>query len=443
MKTFRFISTFAMLALATVVTAGSMYVTARAAAQQDSAEFDLTPPETAPALPKFAGDVSVPDVKAALEQFDAALDKSKILRSSQSHVILDANGGFNGRLSSLGKLDGQPVASANISLRLAQHGAIIGSATTDSNGRFSFTSMPEGVVAIWAEGENTLMLYSFVLFGHDTTLPENAALVTSQLELDMDLAVASGADVAAAKELIFAQMNSQDLRFSGDVTADDQQFPFGSGEISTVLQNRIVSLQNDGTLRGEIGLLDERTGRLREVLDLTVYFLRNGVRVASAAVANDGGFIANNLTPGVHSVVVAGKDGVMVSSVNIVGTTYEDNTIEDAAAGDFIPVLKVESSLNLAGGFAGCPVGPGNAGAFGGGSGGGSNGSNNLAALPAGSPVPGGGGYSGGGGGGFSGGGGGGGIGGGGGLGALLAGGIGGAIGYLVGQNDDPASPGI
>ncbi len=439
MKTLRFISTFVMLALAAAVTAGSIYVTASAAAQQEASGFGLDTVESTP----------VPDVtdlsRVPIGGASTQLDKAQILHSSQSHVILDENGGFKGRLSSLGNLDGQPVPSAKINIRLAQHGAIIGATTTDSNGRFSFTGLPEGVVAIWAEGENTLMLFSCVLFGHDTSLPENDALKASQLELDMDSAVASGADVAAAKALIFQQMNSHDLRFSGIVTADEQQFPFGSGELSTVLRHRRVRLQNDGTLRGEIGLLDERTGRLREVLDLTVYFVRNGIRVASAVVGNDGGFIANNLTPGVHSVVVSGRDGVLVSSVDIVGTNYEDNTVEGAAAGDFIPVRKVESSLNLADVFSGCPVGLGNGGAFG--VGGGVGGLNNLAAVPLGTPFPGGGGgYAGGSGGGFSGGGGGGGgIGGGGGLGALLAGGLAGAAGYLAGQNSNntPASPGL
>ncbi len=51
-----------------------------------------------------------------------------------------------------------------------------------------------------------------------------------------------------------------------------------------------------------------------EVLDLTVHFVRNGVRVASSEVANDGSFVTTGLEPGVYSVVAVGQDGVMVAA---------------------------------------------------------------------------------------------------------------------------------
>ncbi|MBC7965737.1 MAG: hypothetical protein H7Z17_07395 [Fuerstia sp.] len=444
MKTLRFISTFAMLALATVVTAGSMYVTASAAAQQEATdEFNVAPVVPAPVQDTSAAAevVPVPDVEAALEKLDAALDKTQILRGSQSHIILDENGGFNGRISSLRNADGEQVPVANLRVVLAHHGSTVGSTTTDASGRFTFTGLPEGVVAIWAEGENSLMLFSCVLFGKNSAIPENAGLAAAQVELDMDSAVAFGPDVMTVKELISPYMSMQDKRFANEVAAEDQEFSFGSGDPSTTLRHRRVRLQNDGSLKGEIHILDERTGRHREVLDLTAHFVRNGVRVASSEVSNDGSFVATGLTPGVHSVVAVGQDGVLVCGVDVVGMNYEDNQAEDAGAGEFKPVNAVAAFLD----FSGSPVGPGNLGAFSGSPGGGPGGGG---APVVGYPTytnPGGGGAPGGGGSGGGYGGGGGGFGGGGGLGALLAGGIGGAIGYLVGQNnnDDPASPGI
>ncbi len=450
MKTLRFISTFAMLALATVVTAGSMYVTASAAAQQEATEeFNVAPAPAAPVqdIPPAAEVVPVPDVAAALEKLDAALDKNQILRGYQSHVILDENGGFTGRISSLRNADGELLPAANLQVRLAQHGAVIGSTTTDASGRFSFTGLPDGVVAIWAEGENTLMLYSVVLFGQNTAVAENAGLHAAQLELDLDSAVASGSDIPAVKELLSPFLNIEAKRFVDAVTAEDEEFGFGSGEAATTMNNHRVSLLNDGTLRGEINLLDERTGRVREVLDLTVHFVKNGVRVASSEVSNDGGFLASGLTPGVHSIVVVGQDGVMVSSVDLVGSNYEGNQAQGAGVGEFTPVSTVAATLKLGGGYGGSPVGTANAGAFVGSSGSGGSDQTAMGTAPlAGSPYANGGGYGGPGGGSGGGyGGGGGGIGGGGGLGALLAGGIGGALGYLAGQNNNntPASPGI
>lgn len=438
MKTLRFISTFAMLAMAAAVTAGSMYVTASAAAQQDSAEFDVVTPETAP-TPQDAGGAIIPDVQAALDKLDAALDKSKILRDRQNHVILDENGGFSGRLSSLSNSDGAAVSSANVQVTLLHHGSEIGATKTDSDGRFSFTGLPEGVVAVWAEGENSLMLFSFVLFANNTTVAENEGLLASHVELGMDSAVASGADIVTVKELMTPFIRTEEKRFLNEVTTAEQDFSFGSGETSTTLRHHRVRLHDNGNLVGEINVLDERTGRLREVLDMTVHFVRNGVRVASADVSNDGSFAAVGLTPGIYSVVAVGQDGILVSCVDIVGTTY-DNTAEDGSGGEFKPVSTIAASL----GFVGCPVRPVNIQAYMQSHNGGSGGIVGPA-MPAGSPIPGGGGgyAGGGGGGGFTGGGG---IGGGG-LGGLLLGGLAGAAGYLAGQNnnnnDNAASPGL
>lgn len=297
MKRLRFISTFAMLALATVVTAGSMYVTVNAAAQQEDTAFD--PSATSPNAVQTQEVDSIPDVATAIEQMDVALDKTQILHDQQHHVLLDSHGGLTGRLSSLNTVTGGQVPAANVSVRLAQHGAIIGSTTTDESGRFSFTSLPEGVVAIWAEGADSLMMFSCVLFGEQTEIPENAGLIAAHLELGMDSAVASGADIAMVKELISPYLGVVDKRFVKGASAADLEFGFGTGETSTALRNHRVRLQDSGSLLGEFNVLDERTGRLREVLDLTVHFVRNGVRITSAEVDNDGGFIANGLTPGV------------------------------------------------------------------------------------------------------------------------------------------------
>lgn len=444
MKTLRFISTFAMLALATVVTAGSMYVTASAAAQQDSAEFNPTTQDTAPAapaVPGIAGDASVPDVQAALDQLDAALDKSKILRDRQNHIILDEAGGFKGKLSSINNSDGAAVSAANVKVTLLHHGAEIGSTTTDADGRFSFTGLPEGVVAVWAEGENSLMLFSFVLFGHDSKIAENEALQAAQVELGMDSAVASGPDIATVREIIGPFLNTEEKRFTNELVTDDQEFSFGSNETSTTLRKHPVRLHENGVLKGSISVLDERTGRLREVLDMTVHFIRNGVRVVSAEVSNDGSFSASGLTAGVYSVVGVGQDGILVSCVDVVDANYE-NTADNNSLGDHKTVSNVADSVN----FVGAPVRPVNIRGYQQSNGAGSGGiAGQEMGAPWGSPMPGGGGYAGGGGSGFSGGGGGGGggIGAGGGLGALLAGGIGGAIGYLAGKEDKPASPGI
>lgn len=99
----------------------------------------------------------------------------------------------------------------------------------------------------------------------------------------------------------------------------------GAGEVSATVQRHRVRLQNDGSLKGEANIIDERTGRVRETLDLTVHFVKDGVNVASSEIANDGSFIATGLSPGVHSIVAVGQDGIMVTAVDLVGMNDEDH----------------------------------------------------------------------------------------------------------------------
>ena len=434
MKTLRFISTFVMLALATVVTAGSMYVTVNAAAQQEATDAALAPVAPAEAKPLQetppATEV-VPGLEAAILGIEPALDKTQILRGRQNHVILDENGGFTGRLSSLRQSDGEQVPAANLKVVLAHHGAVVGSTTTDVSGRFSFTGLSDGVVAIWAESEDKLLLFSFVLFGKDSAIEENAGLVAAQIELDMDSAVAFAGDLATVRELMTPYLSIEDKRFAGELAVEEQDFSFGAGDSATTIHYRPVRLQKDGSLKGEINILDERNGRHREVLDMTVHFVANGVVAASSKVSHDGSFIATGLTPGVYSVVAVGQDGILVCAVEAVDPNHVDQQAQNAGPGEFIAASVVADSL----GFSGSPVGPMNLAAFYGSAGGG------------GGPGPG---YppnanSGSGGGGSGSGGGGGGAAGGGGLGALLAGGLGAAAGFAAGNknNDAPASPGI
>jgi len=227
-----------------------------------------------------------------------------------------------------------------------------------------------------------------------------------------------------------------DHRFSGVVSAEDEAFPFGSGEPATSIVSHRVQLEDDGSLLGTVNILDPRTGRNREVLDMTVHFVHDGRVAASVKVKNDGTFVVPGLLPGIHSVVGTGHDGVFAIGVDIVGSTYEPIAHGNAKDGDFTPasivqllklsVAAVDPGIINQSNFEvvtdgtlppgpGAPVATSAYGPMGGGSGGG--------------------GFSGGGGGA---------AGGGGGLAGLLLGAAAGVGGYLLGQDDDngPASPG-
>ena len=97
MKTIRFISTFAMLALATVVTAGSLYVTASAAAQQEVDSIAVAVQENiVPDENPLVNDVVVQeDPLSTLNAGPVAtLTPDQIVSDRSQSVLLDAEGGF-------------------------------------------------------------------------------------------------------------------------------------------------------------------------------------------------------------------------------------------------------------------------------------------------------------------------------------------------------------
>ncbi len=430
MKAFKYLSTALVLAVATTVTAGSMYITVRAAAQQQ----DPLIAEAATAIQDAA--VTDPLVRTADEipvvpAVQPSLPPDQILSDRSNDIVLDAEGGFAGRLSSIAAADGGHHAASQYTVKVLQRGGVIGNTMTDSEGRFGFTGLEPGVSGILAFSETGLMLYGVRLVAPDGAT--DIAGIREEVVLATDSTVVASQDVQLAREMIMNALSNGEHRFSGVVSAEDHEFKFGSGEPSTSLVSHRVQLEGDGSLRGEISILDPRTGRNREVFDMTVHFLRDGQLIASAKAERNGSFVAAGLNPGIYSFVGTGNDGVFAIGVEIMGSAYEAAENGNPKDGEFTPASVVRSlELSIAAVGAGIinqdnirivtvpetPVAPFGAGPMGGFGGGGSFG---------------------GGGGGVG--------GGGGGLGTLLAGAAGALGGYLAGNDDDdddpPASPGI
>ena len=418
MKSNQFFSGIALVGLAASVTAGSMYVSLSAASPQES-------PVEAEGLVAEGGNQAaaqavVEDVAKSIQQ---PLAPDQVIHSRSHDVVLDASGAFSGKLSAYGS-GSEAAAAKGVSVKVIQEGVESGKASTDDQGNFLIAGLKPGVAALLAYSENGFMLYGINLVAAD----ENH---DSTNEIDIDSALVSGADVGIVRQLISSKLPKADLRFDSTAADDDQKFPFGGGDLSTSVARHRVQLQKDGRLRGSISLMDDRTGRFREVLDLTIYFVREGKIVGKSEVENNGEFLIAGLAPGFHSIVGVGKDGTFALGVEIVGAEQE---VAQAGSSQYRTVA-VMASLEM-------NVAPANAGNF--------NSTNSAdltggsvtpGATPPGAP-PGTPGAGGAGGGGAGGGGAGGGGGGGGGLGALLGGAIGAGAGYLAGQNDSAASPG-
>lgn len=417
MKLQRFLPSFVILALACGVTVGSLYVTVKAA-NSPAEETDVP--------------ATVVSESAVLETIDVRHDRSHT-------IVLDKDGGFGGRLSSLSRPIGELIPAPELTVRIVRHGNVIKEVSTTAEGTFHVTGMTAGVVGVVAYGESGLFIAAVRLVeATEETIP----VALNVLDLSMDAAIISDTDVDLARELILANAPSGARRFQGELAEGEDEFPFGEGAAATSLAHTRVRLGQDGALRGHINLHDPRTGQLRMIRDLTMHFIRDGKHVVDVDVEPSGDFATIGLLPGIYSLVTTGEDGILAMGIDIVGSTstasISEGTYQLAGIVDELELCvspinaenlnkqnmgeMTEGQLNS---VVETPVVEG-------------------AAMPDGIVPPGGfaGGFqpAGSGGGGFGGGGAGAGGGGGGALGALALGGIGAAVGYAVGDNNNNAA---
>lgn len=386
--------------------------------------------------PTPADEVAPPiPVSASID--DEVMDPQSVIHNRQHHITLSDQGEFTGRLSSLSKPEGNMVAAAGLDIRVIRGGNVIATTVTDEDGTFTVSGMTEGVIALFADGPTGLLAFSVRLIKAE----EGLALATpvkagEVVELGMNSAVVAPSDVSLARQLLMTGLPQSDRRFNEDTSDSEKEYPFGTNESSTSLFHHHVQLQPNGALVGQVNLMDSRTGRHREVLDLTLHFLRDGELVGQTDVQKDGSFSIRGLLPGIYSVLTTGEDGILAIGVDVIGTTAQlpnnsryrfasvaqlldlsvapvnaENINQQNSEQFFNPNTQGTEESTPGTSPPGAPIGgPIAGGPLG----------------PVGGPA---------GGGGFSGGGGG--VGGGGGLGGLLGAAAAGAAGFAIGQDDD------
>jgi hypothetical protein len=137
-------------------------------------------------------------------------------------------------------------------------------------------------------------------------------------EIDLESAIVDGSNFNVARELISRSVGLRDLRFSAPIRdGKEKDFPEASGVPSTAISYDSVQIAADGKVYGQINLLDERTGLVREILSLRVFFVKEGKVVSATRVAGDGSFAADALQPGIHSVVGVGRDGAFAIGIEV------------------------------------------------------------------------------------------------------------------------------
>lgn len=250
------------------------------------------------------------------------LPPEEILKNRSHEIVLDAQGAFVGRIFAI-TAEGLAPASG-MQVKLLTHGGLAAETQTDSTGRFSMSGLKRDVGGVVAIGPSGMVVYGVRMV--DAT-PENPA----DKEVDVESAAVLAADVALAQRLMKSAIGARDLRFNGKLLVSEEQFPYGDGTIATSLSYDSVQIAADGKVYGQVNLLDERTGKYREILSMKVYFLKNGQAMGVARVSPNGSFAVAGIEPGVHSLVGVGRDGVFGMGIEVL-------PFKAAAAGDFRPV---------------------------------------------------------------------------------------------------------
>ncbi len=419
------------------VTVGTLYISVQAASQQGT-DLDAQDPNTT------NESTATTTVETTPKESNAPLAPS-LIRADRTHdVILDASGSFSGHLVPAAESVG--TSAGQFTVGVLQNGVVTGETQTDEEGRFSFSGIQPGPGGLFAVNDTTFLLFGIRIVAEDLNYIANRSE-----EFDLVSAVVMGSDANLAGQIISPSIANRDLRFSNQVNAADAAFPFGSGIPATSLMNHRVQLLADGSLHGITNCFDPRTGRLREIDDVIVHFVREGRLIARTRVERSGSFVVSGLSPGIYSVIGTGTDGTFAIGVEVVSPDVEQvaatHSISKYETTAMVNVLELSAAVVPSVDFLALhDVGlMDNLWQF-------SEGSFPCGDVPCQGPCCGGaaggafagGGFGGGGGGGGAGGGAG---GGGGAIGALLGGAIGGGVGYLLGGNGNggngstPASP--
>lgn len=266
------------------------------------------------------------------EQRFRGLAPEQLLQNRSHDVVLDENGGFTGKLLSV--TTEQLVPAGKMQVKLLSRGQVLAETTTDDNGNFSVSGIkPKQVVAIFASGPA-----GFIVYGVRTVAATEQKPATK--EIDVESVVVGASNIGVATELLGRSIGIRDLRFSGVLRDSDNRFPEPSGEPSTTISYDSVQVAADGKVYGQINLLDDRTGLLREVLSMRVFFVKDGKVAGAGRVASNGGFAVAGLESGIHSVIGVGRDGIFALGIEVLPFKAADKR-EDAIPVSLLASMEV------------------------------------------------------------------------------------------------------
>ena len=285
------------LVLSLGVTVGSLYVTVSAAVS-NLAATDVT-------------DVPVP---VAVSRTSTTVD------STFCDVLLTADGSLTARFSGINVPSGElePVSDLEVTLVSADGTEITTSTAVD--GLCLFSNVTPGPYTINVDGPQGRLSYGIRAVTGDVDVAETqtgnkAVPVSVSLAPRLDSALTPSRDSTVLDSVI----SSVIVTPVEGTAAVETGMGSASAAAETYLGHEPIRLNVDGSLEGQLALLDPVTGNVTPVKDLTVRFISNDEVVAITTVNPDGSFVQSNMLPGIYSMVVAGSDAIGYIGIEVVG----------------------------------------------------------------------------------------------------------------------------
>ena len=247
----------------------------------------------------------------------------------RNHTItLNEEGEVQGRVASINHKTKVPTGLSEVTVYFAQNGRVVQKAYTNEDGTFVAKGLTEGV-------------YSFVA-GNDVSFATcGVRVVKGDNEKENYIEIASiSPNVEAVQELIkkaVPEMVRQDMVAQRDGKVDVA----GSNRVELdgdTLKGRIVSLTSDKLNSGT-----------------TAHLFKGNEKVSEFEISTDGTFEVAGVTPGVHDIVVIGKDGMAAVSFEAVGAVDEASkeaytAMQDSVFSNFIVALAPQIDGGVIGG---------------------------------------------------------------------------------------------
>jgi hypothetical protein len=223
---------------------------------------------------------------------------------AQQWVTPNAAGDIKGSVVGLSIGDKSPVKE--VPVFLVKDGQIEMKTRTNSEGSFTLPSVKPGSYSLVVRDANTIGALSL-----QVASSQDGKLLSSDVEVRVVKPAAKVNQILEGQSLPAYAMRAPGL---AGVNPSD---PLGQSR--TFAKSQAVKMDEFGKLSGRIGTADLD----KNMSDMTVYVMKDGVQVAKADVEKDGSYSVDGLNPGVYGFIAVGESGFAAMSFELVKESAE------------------------------------------------------------------------------------------------------------------------